>query len=889
VCDLATPNAWQLCGAGLYPDGTKANWVPTWNDSKRAGSEGWDDGNITPGDGCSATCTIETGYVCTGGTPTTVDTCVENCGDTLRVGIEEWDDSNTTPGDGCSATCTIEAGYVCDAATPNAWQLCGAGFYPNGAKDTCVELCGDSKRVGIEGWDDGNSNNGDGCDSIWAIESNWVCSGGSSTAADTWTAWLPGETQNNPATPTSWVTTWGDSIQAGAEKCDDGNTADSDGWAGNCSTVETGYVCASASYTSVDVCTLWAAGYYQDSSTNPTVWVTRCGDQKEVGTEKCDDGNTADTDGWAADCSTVEAGWVWLGGSVSNKDTCNQWTAGLYQDNGTNPEYCVPLWGDGLEAGTEKWDDGNTANSDGCNSGCTSVEAGWVCVLGSTTARDRCTQCANGYEQDSPTSPEYCVTRWGDGFEAGTEKCDDGNTANTDGCNSGCTSVEAGWVCLGGSPTASDTCTQCTAGFYQDNTSNPEYCVPNWGDSLEAGIEKWDDGNTANGDGCNSGCTSVEAGWVCLGGSTSSIDVWALWAPGYYQDSPTNPEYWVSICGDGLEVGTELWDDGNTANSDGCKSDCTGVESGWVCKNGNSTHPDKWEQCTTGYIQDNSSNPENCIEKWGDGLRVGHEHCDDNNTINGDGCSSDWFTVEIGWACSGGSVNSTDEWANCPVGYIPRYDQRTCIVDNYSSGVKLAVYIYLAVTAVGMVFNAFSMKMFGHSSHSLLQPIYQLQMYLLLPLLATMGESTVDFLRSFKILLFSFVQVPTNIVFFSYDTAFDSFGYPQSNPYLYLLDLRSNSSMVNTYNYIWVVMVLAIWLGIIVGLFLYSFEYEPESRRTKFLKSAIKFTISKLCIRLFMISFVFILLACVSEIMEFERFVDGFVSYVYAMALGGLW
>ena len=39
-----------------------------------------------------------------------------------------------------------------------------------------------------------------------------------------------------------------------------------------------------------------------------------------------------------------------------------------YQNNLLNPTVCVPHCGDGLRAGTEKCDDGNTANSDGCKS-----------------------------------------------------------------------------------------------------------------------------------------------------------------------------------------------------------------------------------------------------------------------------------------------------------------------------------------------------------------------------------------------------------------------------------------------------------------------------------------------------------------------------------------
>jgi len=42
------------------------------------GSEVCDDGNARRGDGCSATCTVETGFTCNTASPTV---CTEDCGD----------------------------------------------------------------------------------------------------------------------------------------------------------------------------------------------------------------------------------------------------------------------------------------------------------------------------------------------------------------------------------------------------------------------------------------------------------------------------------------------------------------------------------------------------------------------------------------------------------------------------------------------------------------------------------------------------------------------------------------------------------------------------------------------------------------------------------------
>src|SRR5262249_56578058 len=54
--------------------------------------EACDDGNTTGGDGCSAGCTVEPGYACTG----SPSTCAAICGDGLIVGGETCDDGNTS-------------------------------------------------------------------------------------------------------------------------------------------------------------------------------------------------------------------------------------------------------------------------------------------------------------------------------------------------------------------------------------------------------------------------------------------------------------------------------------------------------------------------------------------------------------------------------------------------------------------------------------------------------------------------------------------------------------------------------------------------------------------------------------------------------------------------
>jgi cysteine-rich repeat protein len=97
--------------------------------------EACDDGNLDAGDGCSATCTLESGYSC----PVPGQPCkLAVCGD----GIVDWpvescDDGNLVPGDGCNEHCQWEYGgagfggsagsFGVSAGSPSVITAAGAG------------------------------------------------------------------------------------------------------------------------------------------------------------------------------------------------------------------------------------------------------------------------------------------------------------------------------------------------------------------------------------------------------------------------------------------------------------------------------------------------------------------------------------------------------------------------------------------------------------------------------------------------------------------------------------------------------------------------------------------------------------------------------------------
>ena len=134
--------------------------------------------------------------------------------------------------------------------------------------------------------------------------------------------------------------------------------------------------------------------------------------------------------------------------------------------------------------------------------------------------------------RQKPIAPKISwIIQCGDGFRAGSEVCDDGNTSNGDGWSSDCTTIEAKYVWAGGSTTSKDTCLTCAKGFILNSTKNK--CVPIWDDGYRASPEAWDDGNTKDGDGWPSDCKKIDSGWVCFGGEFGFVDVCVHWDVGY--------------------------------------------------------------------------------------------------------------------------------------------------------------------------------------------------------------------------------------------------------------------------------------------------------------------------------------------------------------------
>jgi fibro-slime domain-containing protein len=287
-CAGVTPKANPDGGGGPGTGGTIGNFdggkpdIPTIEvgDPGKCGNgaldpgESCDDGNKTPGDGCSAICQVPSGWTCTG-TPS-VCNMAGVCGDGILGATEACDDGNAAGGDGCSADCkSVDTGFEC--------RVPGR---------PCVPACGDGKKIGGEACDDGNQTAGDGCSAVCQVEPGATCSG----------------PDGGKSTCTASVC--GNGKLEGNEGCDCGtdNTMlpKGQGPGGKDCKGPNGLFFGDASGCS-KTCT--AEPTCRDSSGKTQACSTACGNGAVEGTEACDDGNLFDKDGCSHDCK-VESGFM---------------------------------------------------------------------------------------------------------------------------------------------------------------------------------------------------------------------------------------------------------------------------------------------------------------------------------------------------------------------------------------------------------------------------------------------------------------------------------------------------------------------------------------------------------------------------------------------------
>jgi cysteine-rich repeat protein len=337
----------MLCSGGEY---VQLGGVWECGNANVEPLEGCDDSNAVPGDGCSATCMVEHGWICD---PTTVQptSCNTLCGDGKKASVEPCDDGNDGELDGCRNDCSVMPGWTCAGVEPS---VCGA------------TECGDGIWAGDEACDDGDQNDNNGCRNDCTIMDGWEC-------------------ENVHGQASQCEPPCGDGTLGQNEQCDDGDKDNGDGCSANCA-IEAGYVCLHSPMPS-------------------KCWKNTCGDGKRYTNEECDDDDTSGGDGCSSGCQ-IEQWWNCSGslgqksqcqaicgdshvvggqeecddGNGSGGDGCN---GSCNEEDGWNcsgagPGTCSPICGDGKKKGNEQCDDGDGYSGDGCSSLC-QQENGWTC------------------------------------------------------------------------------------------------------------------------------------------------------------------------------------------------------------------------------------------------------------------------------------------------------------------------------------------------------------------------------------------------------------------------------------------------------------------------------------------------------------------------------
>ena len=603
-CDNTSDN---YCTACECPEGYTLN--PADNlcnhcgDARVTDAEGCDDGNTSPGDGCSSVCIVEPGWDCTG------PNCEAICGDDILAGDEQCDNAS----DPFCNTCDCPAGYSLNTV------------------DNLCNHCGDDRLSDSEGCDDGNTDPGDGCSATCSVEDGWECTGAGCDTVCGDGQVIAGEEECDDDDTYTFVTelicNYGESCQFchattctiedgtssgdcgdgevnGDEECDDGTN---DGSYGTCNADCTHAPRCGDS--AIDTANGETCDGTANGIANCRTDCTFCGDTVTDTGEQCDDGNNSEDDSCTNDCQNIVCGDNQITGNENCEMAssiadgvpfvaeyeCPHEAAGptnqcMFCDSNTCKTTVAsgPYCGDTEVNGPEECDNDGAytwALSLTCNYGdttcsycksdsCTISSGAFAGSCGNNilengtdgsgtnfdeecdnTADSNCTICECpdvplDYSRNSNTDLcHYC----GDGLISDAEKCDTDGDAN---CSY---------------------CTACGTDFLGDeypiNGSVCGFC----GDGVLNGGEECDEGqgsNTGLYSGCNNDCSLAA---FC---GDSVIDD----AEGETCDGAADGieacRGDCSYCGDGVtnaEHGEEC-DDGKNGNpDDGCLDDCKAV------------------------------------------------------------------------------------------------------------------------------------------------------------------------------------------------------------------------------------------------------------------------------------------------------------------------
>ncbi len=492
------------------------------------------------------TCTAAT-FPCDSGQACNNGACVVvECGNNILEAGEECDDGNTNGGDGCNSICVTETFLECTGSIPS--NYCDQFYYaPYGCDGNAPSACADTNCLPDQG-------QGELCDCTLVKDCDDL-----TTASDC----------NAVPACTSSYGYCGDGIRTAGEDCDDGDNTNGDGCSSICE-VESGWTCTGI----LSVCT------------EVTI---ECGNNILEAGEECDDGNTDGGDGCSTTCG-LENGICGGTSSVGVICTFSNVVNDQTECTTTNSEYCEWTGSACAAKSCSTWD--NDITTCGAN-GCT-----WGIPPGSSPT------CGN----NNIDGAEEC-----DGSKLGGETCISQGYA------------EGGTLfCY-----ASGHADECEFNYYKCRGTQTSTC----GNEVIDGNEQCDGpqlgGETCVTQGFDLGTLRCDPVLCRLDTSSCAMDLVC-----------TDPD------GDNKNVaGTCIGVDG-IPHADECSN--VAVKE-YICSGDNCVS--STQSCASGYsCQGTGGKCELDIECGNNVVQVG-ETCDDNNQVSGDGCSST-CQIESG-ACEG--------------------------------------------------------------------------------------------------------------------------------------------------------------------------------------------------------------------------------------------
>ena len=380
------------------------------NDGFLHRSEQCEDGNIENEDGCSSECLNETNWACEtrfNRIPNTYGCRRVICNDGIVDGEEECEDGNAENGDGCNE-CYIEEGYDC------------ATFY---GLSTCIPLHeGDSCQNAIslsEGEYSFHTTNSENDYNDYYCESNDTHF--SAPGPDiVFSITIPGHTalslrffsrQENLLFFSTRC-----EIQEELYACRYNENVPIDINISHFNNTDEEEILFFIADENEDDIENYGKNFLVTVNFNPIIPVI-CGDGRKARSERCDDGNIEDGDGCSSECE-FEDGW-----------TCynNHFPVDMEAEPPVAATICrIAICGDGFIDQGERCDDGNTEDGDGCSS-CVYDDENYLNFICTTT-------------EDPFVSPATECRRPICGniiFEL-DEQCEDGNNISGDGCSEFC-------------------------------------------------------------------------------------------------------------------------------------------------------------------------------------------------------------------------------------------------------------------------------------------------------------------------------------------------------------------------------------------------------------------------------------------------------------------